>query len=82
MDAYASAVLAAVNADMQDIIEALDSLVRAISNALIQYSTAHSVRTLRPLSTSRHEHAQPRAKNIKDQLITGRNDFIKPERLS
>lgn len=82
MDAYAPAVLAAVNADMQDIIEALDSLVQAISrqahimvtqtNALIQYSTAHveffaqDFEAIKGTLAKRHERAQHRAKALKD----------------
>ncbi|KAG0706817.1 hypothetical protein DFH29DRAFT_900184 [Suillus ampliporus] len=82
VDAYAPAVLAAVNADMQDIIDALDSLVQAISrqahvmiaqtNALIQYSTAQFEQRVPDLEAimdtfnARHEHAQRRAKELKD----------------
>lgn len=82
VDAYAPAVLAAVNADVQDIIEALDSLVQAISrqahamlaqtNAIIQYSTAHvehfnqDLEAIRGTLTARHERAQRRAKELKD----------------
>lgn len=82
VNAYAPAVLAAVNADMQDIIEALDSLVQAISrqahvmlaqtNAIIQYSTAHvehfnqDLEAIRDTLTARHERAQRRAKELKD----------------
>ncbi|OAX43157.1 hypothetical protein K503DRAFT_709219 [Rhizopogon vinicolor AM-OR11-026] len=82
VDVYAPAVLAAVNADMQDIIEALDSLVQAISrqahvmlaqtNAIIQYSTAQvelfnqDLEVIRGTLTARHERAQRRAKELKD----------------
>jgi hypothetical protein len=82
LDAYAPAVLAAVNVDVEDIIEALDSLVQAISrqahvvlaqtNALIQYSAAHAesftqdLESIKETFTARHEHAQRRARELKD----------------
>ncbi|KAG1747211.1 uncharacterized protein EDB91DRAFT_1116983 [Suillus paluster] len=83
VDAYAPAVLAAVNAEMQDIIDALDSLVQAISrqahvmiaqtNALIEYSTAQfeqrapDLEVIRDAFNARNEHAQRRARELKDQ---------------
>lgn len=82
VDTHAPAVLAAVNADMQDIIDALDSLVQAISrqahvmiaqtNALIQYSTvqfeqrAPEFEAIVDAFHARNEHAQRRAKELKD----------------
>ncbi|KAG1750775.1 hypothetical protein EDB19DRAFT_1676904 [Suillus lakei] len=82
VDAHAPAVIAAVNADMQDIIDALDSLVQAISrqahvmiaqtNALIKYSTAQfeqkapELETIMGAFNARNEHAQHRAKELKD----------------
>lgn len=82
VDTHAPAVLAAVNADMQDIIDALDSLVQAISrqahvmiaqtNALIQYSTvqfeqrAPELEAIIDAFNARNEHAQRRAKELKD----------------
>ncbi|KAG1897741.1 uncharacterized protein F5891DRAFT_1241509 [Suillus fuscotomentosus] len=82
VDTHAPAVLAAVNADMQDIIDALDSLVQAISrqahvmiaqtNALIQYSTvqfeqrAPEFEAIVDAFNARNEHAQHRAKELKD----------------
>ncbi|KAG1773442.1 hypothetical protein EDD22DRAFT_857595 [Suillus occidentalis] len=82
VDTHAPAVLAAVNADMQDIIDALDSLVQAISrqahimiaqtNALIQYSTvqfeqrAPEFEAMMDSFNARNEHAQRRAKELKD----------------
>lgn len=82
VDTYAPAVLAAVNADIQDILDALDSLVQAISrqahvmiaqtNALIQYSTvqfeqrAPEVEAIMGAFNARNEHAQRRAKELKD----------------
>ncbi|KAG2147577.1 hypothetical protein DEU56DRAFT_784726 [Suillus clintonianus] len=82
VDIHGPAVLAAVNADMQDIIDALDSLVQAISrqahvviaqtNALIQYSTtkleqrAPELEAVMDALNARNEHAQRRAKELKD----------------
>jgi ElaB/YqjD/DUF883 family membrane-anchored ribosome-binding protein len=82
VDTHAPAVLAAVNADIQDIIDALDSLVQAISrqahvmiaqtNALIQYSAvqfeqrAPELEAIMDAVNARNEHAQRRAKELKD----------------
>lgn len=82
VDTHAPAVLAAINADMQDIIDALDSLVQAISrqahvmiaqtNALIQYSTvqfeqrAPELEVIMEAFNARNQHAQRRAKELKD----------------
>ncbi|KAG2157871.1 uncharacterized protein EDB93DRAFT_1121854 [Suillus bovinus] len=82
VDTHAPDVLAAVNADMQDIIDALDSLVQAISrqaqvmiaqtNALIQYSAvqfeqrAPELEAIMDAFNARNEHAQRRAKELKD----------------
>lgn len=82
VDTHAPAVLAAANADMQDIIDALDSLVQAISrqahvmiaqtNALIQYSTvqfeqrAPELEAIMDVFNVRNERAQRRAKELKD----------------
>ncbi|KAF8842118.1 hypothetical protein BDN67DRAFT_1001898 [Paxillus ammoniavirescens] len=82
---YAPVVSAIVNQDVQDILDALDALVQAISrqaqaivtqaNALVQHSAAHLERSMQSLENikdtffTRNEHAQRRAKEMKEQGV-------------
>ncbi|KAG8213016.1 hypothetical protein J3R82DRAFT_11407 [Butyriboletus roseoflavus] len=80
---YASVVLASMNQDMQDIFDALDALVQAISRqtqiiltratTFIEQSLMHleknveSFETLKETFHARHERARERAREIKDR---------------
>ncbi|KIK96143.1 hypothetical protein PAXRUDRAFT_826268 [Paxillus rubicundulus Ve08.2h10] len=82
---YAPVISAIVNQDVQDILDALDALVQAISrhaqaivsqaNALVQHSAAHLERSIQSLENikdtlfTRNEHAQGRAKEMKEQGV-------------
>ncbi|KIJ14319.1 hypothetical protein PAXINDRAFT_40919, partial [Paxillus involutus ATCC 200175] len=82
---YAPVISAIVNQDVQDILDALDALVQAISrqaqaivtqaNALVQHSAAHLEKSMQSLENikdtlfTRNEHAQRRAKEMKEQGV-------------
>ncbi|KAH7908452.1 hypothetical protein BJ138DRAFT_1157607 [Hygrophoropsis aurantiaca] len=102
IETYVPAILTAVGNDIQDILDALDELVQAISRqaqfvitqtaALIQSSNTHlenikgadSLKTIKETIYTRNQHAQQRAKEIRDlgkkwifgarEMITQRTD--------